>query len=191
MGATSLERTALEQLAAARLRGAKPDELLELAEAAIDQATAASDTLTLESVAAELDSAALAHPPFDQGDGLRFQLAAGRARAIASHPPATAAPEDAPVPTAAKAAFWVTVAIAALTLFYFGTIAGQDSAASWDIAFLLLFLVPLGSLFVAVTGVVGWVQSDRAGSRKGVLMSAAPCAVVLLLIVVRISLSLV
>jgi hypothetical protein len=72
---------ALEQLAPARLRGAKPDEL-ELAEAAIGSTNRPpGDTLILESVAAELDSAALAHLPFDQGDGLHFRLAAGRARA--------------------------------------------------------------------------------------------------------------
>ena len=182
---TTCERRALGELAAARLRGAKPDELLELADAAIDQATAVGDRLTIESVAAELDAAAPAHP--DEGDGLRLRLAAGRARAIASRPPAGTASQEVPVPRVAKVAFRAAITIAALTLFAFGALAASDS---YGIAYILMFLVVLGSLFVAVTGTVGLVQSIRAGSRTGVRMSAVPCVIVFLLIVVRIGVSL-
>jgi hypothetical protein len=185
MGITSSERSALGELAPARLRGAKPDELLELAEAAIHQANAVGDSLTLVSVAAELDAAAPAHP--DQAGGLRLRLAAARARAIAARRPAITASAEVPVPLAAKVAFWATVMIAALALFLFGAMATSDS---YGIAYLLMFVVVLGSLFVAVAGIVGFVQSNRAGSRRGVLMSAVPCLTVCLLIVVRIAVSL-
>jgi hypothetical protein len=185
------ELSALDQLAAARLRGAKPDELLELAEAAIDQATAAGDVQTIESVAEELDLAAPAHP--DEGDGLRLRLAAGRARALASRPSGFAVSDAASAgvdaPTAAKVAFWTTLAIGAVTLFSFGAMSSQepDSAGSWGIAVFLFFLLGLGALVVLIAGTVGFVQSVRAGSRRGMLMSAGP---VLFLIVLRISISL-
>jgi hypothetical protein len=89
---------------------------------------------------------------------------------------------------AAKLAFCTTVAIAALTLFSFAAMGSQeaDSAGAWRIAYFLLFLLGLGSLFIPITGILGFVQSVRAGSRKGMLMSASP---VLFLIVVRISMS--
>lgn len=77
MSVTGHEQTTLEQLAAARMRGAHPDELLDLADAAIERATADNEELTLELIAAELESAAMAHP--ERGDGLR--VAAARARA--------------------------------------------------------------------------------------------------------------
>lgn len=189
MGTTVSERSALEELTAARLRGAKPDKLLELAEAAVDQATAAGDAQTVESVAEELDLAAAARP--DEGDGLRLELAARRARALASRPPAFAASdageEGVDVPTAAKLSFWTTVAIGAVALFAFGAMSGLgDSAAGWDTAWFLIFLIGLGSLFVLIAGVVGFVQSVRAGSRMGMLMAAAP---VLFLVLLRISIS--
>lgn len=95
------------QLAAARLRGAQPDELLDLADAAIERADAAGDALSLELIAAELDSAAAAHPA--AGDGLR--IAADRARAAAlplAPSPPTVVPQ--PVDRAAaekdRAASW-------------------------------------------------------------------------------------
>jgi hypothetical protein len=193
MSVATSEPSALDQLAAARLRGAKPDVLLELAEATIDQATAAGDVQTVESVAEELDLAAPAHP--DEGDGLRLRLAARRARALASRPSAFAAhgagSEGAQTPMAAKVTFWTTLAIGAVTLFSFAAMSGRgdDSAAAWDTAWFLLFLIPLGSLFILLTGAAGFVQSVRGGSRAGMLMSAAPLAVVLILILVRISLS--
>jgi hypothetical protein len=189
MGITSRERSALQELAAARLRGAKPEELLELAEAAVDQATAAGDAQTLESVAAELDLAAPAHP--EQEDGLRLRLAAGRAGVIALRPRAVAAVEEVSVPLAAVVAFWVTVAVAALALSLVLVMAGQGNDSGYGIALALAFVVVLGSLVVAITGVAGFVQSVRAGSRRGVLMSAIPCVIVLALIGIRISLSLV
>lgn len=191
MGVATGEPSALDQLAAARLRGARPDELLELAEAAVDQATAAGDAQTVVSVAEELDLAAPAHP--DEGDGLRLRLAAGRARALASRPSAFAAcdagPEGVDTPMAAKLAFWTTLAIAALTLFSFGAMSSQeaDSAGAWNTALFLFFLLGFGALFVLVAATVGLVQSVRAGSWKGMLMSAGP---VLVPIVVRISMSL-
>lgn len=191
MGVTTTEPSALDQLAAARLRGAKPDELLELAEAAVDQATATGDVETVESVAEELDLAAPAHP--EEGDGLRLRLAAGRARALASRPAAfvgsNAGSEGVAVPMAAKVAFWTTLAIGAVSLFSFGAMSGRgdDSAAAWDTAWFLLFLIGLGSLFILIAGAVGFVQSVRRRSRAGMLMSAGP---VLFLIVLRISISL-
>ena len=190
MGVATSEPSALDQLAAARLRGAKSEELLELAEAAIDQATAAGDVQTVDSVAEELDLAAPAHP--DGGDGLRLQLAAGRARALASRPREFAASDagldGVEAPMAAKVAFWTTVAIGAVTLFSVGVMSSQeaDSAGAWGTAWFLLFLLGLGALFVLITGAVGFVQSVRARSRTGMLMSALP---VLFLIVVRISIS--
>jgi hypothetical protein len=185
MGVATSEPSALDQLAAARVRGAKPDELLELAEAAIDQATAAGDAQTVESVAEELDVAAPTYPEWEGGHRLR--LAADRARATSQQPPP--APED--VPATAKAAFWVTLAIATLTLFSIGAVGALgDVDASYLILFLAALAVVIGGLFVAATGAVGFVQSRRAGSRKGMLMSAVPLAVVLFLIAVRISLSL-
>ena len=191
MGVATSEASALDQLAAARLRGAKPDELLELAEAAVDQATAAGDAQTVEAVAEELDLAAPVHS--DEGDGLRLRLAAGRARALASRPSAFAASdaesEDLGVPMTAKVAFWVTVTLAALTAFLIGAMAGQADDSGYGIALVLALVVVLGGLFIALTGAVGLVQR-RAGSWKGTLMSAVPLVVVALLIVVRISLSL-
>jgi hypothetical protein len=193
MGVTSSERSALERLASARLRGdAKPDELLELAETAIDQATAAGDFRTIESVAAELDLAAPAHP--GSADGLRLRLAAGRARALASRlptsSPSDAAREDVGAPVAAEVAFWTTVAITGLTLFLIGALAGRGDDSGYGIAIVLMVVVALGSLLVALSGAVGFVQSVRAGSRTGILMSAVPCVVLLSLIVLRVSLSL-
>jgi uncharacterized RDD family membrane protein YckC len=87
MSLTSHEQSGLEQLVAARLRDAEPDDLLDVADTAIEQATGAGDALTLELIAAELDSAAAAHP--ERGDGLK--VAAARARA-GLPPPAPAAP---------------------------------------------------------------------------------------------------
>lgn len=77
MGVTSPERSALEQLSAARRRGdAKPDELLELAEAAVDQAADAADALSLEKIAAELESAAPALPNRKAASGFDSQRSA-------------------------------------------------------------------------------------------------------------------
>lgn len=93
MSITIHEQSALEQLAAARLRGAQPDELLDLADAAIEQATAGSDSATLELLAAELDSAAATHP--ESGAGLKVAAARARAALPPSPLPETAAPEPA------------------------------------------------------------------------------------------------
>jgi RDD family protein len=99
MGVISRDERALEQLGAARLRGARPDELLDLADVAIEQATAAGDIAGLERIAAELDAAAAAVPGRD--DGLR--VAAGRARAaVAACAPPPAA-ERRPGPPAEQA----------------------------------------------------------------------------------------
>lgn len=87
MTVTGHEQTALEQLAAARLRGAQADELLDLADAAIERATAGDDGLTLELIAAELESAATAHP--QTGDGLRVAAARARANLPRWNEPAT------------------------------------------------------------------------------------------------------
>lgn len=81
-----------ERLAAARLRGAHPDELLDLADPAIEQAAAAADATRLELIAAELEQAAATHP--ETGNGLR--IAAARARA--------ALPPTPPTPAAARPA---------------------------------------------------------------------------------------
>lgn len=186
MGITISERSALEELAAARLQEVDPETLLQLADAVIDQAAAAGDTLTLESVAAELDSAAAPLQP-DQGDGLRLRLAARRARATSQIVTAVAASEEGPVPAAAKVAFWGTVAVAALTLFLVAVIAGQGDDSGYGVALVLIAVVGLGSLFLVLTGVVGLVESVRAGSGKGVLMSAVPCAIAFLLILARIA----
>ena len=174
----------LDELEAARLRDAGPEALLELAEDAIDRTAAGGDTRTLESIATELESAARAHP--DEDDGLRLQFAAERAHVIAAKPPPAASAEEVPVPTAAKAAFSVTVAILVLTPL----LLAMMGAGSYGIAYLFMFLVALGSLLAAVTGIVGLVQSVQAGSRKGVLMSLVPCASVLFLIGLRIWVSL-
>ena len=86
MGVISSEEEVLEQLAAARLRAAPPDELLDLADAAIEQASAAGDALGLERIAAELDAAAASRPGTEHG----LRVAAGRARAAAARPVAVA-----------------------------------------------------------------------------------------------------
>ena len=167
MGITSSERSALEELVAARLRGAKPEQLLELSEAAIDQATAAGDTFTLESIAGELDSAAAAHP--NQGDGLRLRFAAERAHAIASHPPGFPAANDVPkpVPVAAQKAFSLAglllgvIVILALSLF-----AAMAASGSYEVAYILMFVLVLGPLLVALTAAIGfvrWLQRRRRG----------------------------
>ena len=153
MTTTISERRALEELTAAHLRGAKPEKLLELAEAAIRAASLAGDALTLESVAAELDLAAAPLQP-DQGDGLRLRLAARRARATSQILTAVVAAEEGPVPAVAEAAFWVPVAIGALALFSIGAMALGGSYAA---AYFLMFLLVFGSLFVAVLGAVGVV----------------------------------
>lgn len=163
MGVISSEPSAFGRLAAARRRDAKPERLLELSEAAIDQATAAGDTLTLKSIAAELDSAAAAHP--DQGDGLRLRFAAERAHAIASQPPAF--PANGAVPVAAKRAFGLAgqllgvIVIVALSLF-----AAMLASGSYEIAYILMFVVVLGPLLVALTAATGlmrWFQGKRRG----------------------------
>jgi hypothetical protein len=94
--------------------------------------------------------------------------------------------EEGPVPVAAKAAFWVTVAIVALAVLSIGAMAAWGSYAA---AYFLMFLLAFGSVFVAVLGAVGFVRSARAGSELGMLMSALPCGIVLLLILVRVGLS--
>lgn len=88
MSVTSSEPSALRQLAAARVRNALPGELLDLADAAIEQAVADGDTVALELIVAELDSAAAAHP--ENGNGLR--VAAARARAAFPSPPPAPSP---------------------------------------------------------------------------------------------------
>ncbi len=97
MSATTDVRSELDALVAARLRGAGPEELLDLADEAIEQASAAADTVGLELIGAELDAAAAAHP--ETADGLR--VAAARARAAlptpAPEPVDTAAPRPAVV----------------------------------------------------------------------------------------------
>ena len=161
MGIASSDRNAVEELALARLRDAKPEQLLQLSEIAIDQATATGDTLTLESIARELDSAAAGHP--DQEDGLRLRFAAERAHAIASQPPAFPASND--VPVAAKRAFGLAgqllgvVVIVALSLF-----AAMLASGSYETAYILMFVVALGPLLVALTVAVGfvrWYQGNR------------------------------
>jgi hypothetical protein len=129
-GRRTSEQSALDQLAAARVGEAKPDKLLEVAEASIDEATVAGDVQTVELVAEKLDLAAAAHS--SDGDGMRLELAAGRARALASRPAAfavsDAGSEGAEVPMAAKLSFWTTVVIVAVALFSFGAMSGQGAA---------------------------------------------------------------
>lgn len=154
MAIATSEPSALDQLAAARLRGAKPERLLELSEAAIDQATAAGDNPALESIAGELDAAAAAHP--DQGDGLRLQFAAERAHAIASQPPVSRTQTGS---SGRQGAFRVAgqllgvVVILALSLF-----AAMLASGSYEIAYVLMFVVVLGPLLVALTGAIGFVR---------------------------------
>jgi uncharacterized RDD family membrane protein YckC len=90
MSATSADQSSLQQLTAARLRDAQPDELLDLADAAIEQAAAGGDRLTLELIAAELDSAATARP--ETGDGLRVAAARARAALRPAPPPPLSRP---------------------------------------------------------------------------------------------------
>jgi uncharacterized RDD family membrane protein YckC len=90
MSVISGEQTALERLAAARLRGAQPDELLDLADAAIELATVDQDGAMLELIATELDAAATEHP--QGGDGLRIAAARARASLPPSGRPAPASP---------------------------------------------------------------------------------------------------
>jgi hypothetical protein len=91
-----------------------------------------------------------------------------------------------PVPVAAKVAFWVTVAIVALALFSIGAMAAWESYAA---GYFLMFLLVFGSLFAAVLGAIGFVRSVQEGSNLGMLMSAMPCGIVAILILVRIGLS--
>lgn len=165
MSVASGERSALEELAAARQRGAKPEKLLELSEAAIDQAIAAGDTLALKSIAGELDAAAAAHP--GQGDGLRLRFAADRAHAIASEPPVSLAANDAPkpVPVAAKRAFSLAgLLLGMIVILALSLLAAMAASGSYEIAYILMFVVVLGPLLVALTGGVGvlrWFQGSR------------------------------
>lgn len=99
MSATADVRSELDALVAARLRGAGQDELLDLADEAIEHASAAADTVGLELIGAELDAAVAAHP--ETADGLR--VAAARARAgLPQSPPAPAATEP-PQPAVVEA----------------------------------------------------------------------------------------
>lgn len=93
--------------------------------------------------------------------------------------------DEVPVPGAAKTALWVTLAIVALALFSIGAMA----QGSYGAAYLLMLLLVFGSLLVAVLGVIGFVHSARAGSGLGMFMSAIPCGIVFVLILVRIALS--
>jgi hypothetical protein len=81
------EQSALESLAAARLRGAPPDELTGLADTAIKQARGAVDATSLELIAAELESAAAMEPDPEAGDALRSAAGRARASAVVSLPP--------------------------------------------------------------------------------------------------------
>lgn len=85
MSIMSTERNPLESLVAARHRGAAPDELLALADTAIEQARGAADATSLELIAAVLESAAALNP--EAGGGLRIAAARARANALASLPP--------------------------------------------------------------------------------------------------------
>lgn len=98
MNATTDTRGELDALVAARLRGAAPDELLDLADSAIEHTSAAAaDTVGLELIGAELDAAAAAHP--ETADGLRVAAARARAALPESAPArvATATPQPAVV----------------------------------------------------------------------------------------------
>ena len=138
MSVSSDERSALESLAAARLRDARADELLDLADAAIEQATTAADRLSLDLIAAELESAATAHP--EAATGLR--VAAARARVAlppSPRPPSETAPEPAERPPAAV-----------------------DRHASWG-SRLVAWLIDWGILLVAALLITS-VAGDPAGS---------------------------
>ena len=151
----------IEELTAARLRGDKPEKLLELSEAAIDQATAASD---LESIAAELDSAAAAYP--EQGDGLRLRFAAERAHAIASRAPAIAAVQDAPEQVrVAERVFRLTGLVLGVIVVLGVFSVAAILLASELIAVFVLVVGTLALLYAAVTGAAGfqrWFHGKRS-----------------------------
>lgn len=161
MGVTFSEST-VDELASARRRGARPDELLELSEAAIDRATTADD---LELIAAELDSAAAAYP--EQGDGLRLRLAAKRAHAIASRAPAIAESKDAlePEPVVEKIFRLTGLVLGAIVVLGVLAVVAMFLASEALAAF-VLFLGALALLYAAVRGAAGfhgWFQRKRRG----------------------------
>jgi uncharacterized RDD family membrane protein YckC len=147
MTVTPHEQSAPESLAAARLRGVEPDELLDLADAAIEQATAAGQAVTLELIAAQLDAAAAEQP--EKGDGLR--IAAARARAAA---PVSPAPPSHPTPEPAEP---VTDEVIGY--------------ASWGSRF-VAWLIDWCILFAAAT-LISYAIGDTPGTVFGILGSFA------------------
>lgn len=98
MSATTNHESPLTHLEAACRRGADVDELLGLADNAIDGAVAAEDRPTLEQVAGELERTAAAR----RADGRGLRIAAARARAaLSTLPAAHAAPQPQPPPVPA------------------------------------------------------------------------------------------
>lgn len=139
MSETGLRQADLERLAAAALRDASPDELLDLADTALEQAAAAHDAHALERIAELLETVAAAHGP--EGRGLA--VAAVRARAAPAAEPTACeeAPPRAPVPSQATpcagwgrrvAAFAVDwfVLLVAIVLVLAGT--GYSPGRSWS-----------------------------------------------------------
>lgn len=146
MSITRTERNALESLVAARLCGAPPDELLALADAAIEQAKGAADATSLELIAAELDSAAALAPEAEAG--LRTAAVRARADGAALLPtPIGDGPKRSPI---APSAAWVAgppVAAAAIST----DVSAGRRAAAFVLDLVLLLAGLLLVLFVGAT----------------------------------------
>lgn len=84
MSVTSLDGSALERFEAAQLRDADVEELLNLADRAIDEAVTSEDPVQLERIAAALEAAAATRGQEGRGLG----IAASSARVALGSPPA-------------------------------------------------------------------------------------------------------
>lgn len=151
MSANGRDRATLERFREAHLRGAEVDELLELADRAIDEAVGRGDPVAVRRAVLEVDSVATLRGAEGRGLG----IAAARARAAlqplpaaAQPPPAAAQPATAPpaVPAGPEPANWdrrVAAFIVDWLLLAVVIDFGLSDSSSDAAVFAMVVLVPL------------------------------------------------
>ena len=144
MSANGQDRATLERFREAHLRGAEVDELLELADRAIDEAVGRGDPVAVRRAVVEVDSVATLRGAEGRGLG----IAAARARAALQPPPAAAQPATAPpaLPDEPEPANWdrrVAAFIVDWLLLAVVIDFGLSDSSSDAAVFAMVVLVPL------------------------------------------------
>lgn len=196
MSATPVTQSAVERLAAARLRGADLDELLDLADAAIERASASRDAAALERLARELSAAALERGPDGRGLGVAGARASAAAVTIRTstavaaprrEEPEPRAPEPAVQPASAYASWGRRVGafvVDWMLIVFLGLLPAAYVVSAWTY-FALLLVVPFlyftlfHGLFARTPGklLAGTIVCRADGRPLGLGVSAGRSAV--------------